>query len=68
MAAQREVLDGIRSTAKREILDAPQDALALSFDDIASMVFDDLEENEGGASATRETLQSIATALRETLA
>ncbi len=67
MPATPDVLKG-RSTARREILDAPQDELALTFDDIASMVLDDLDANDGGATSTRETLQSVATALRETLA
>lgn len=66
MAATPEVLRG-RSSARREVLDAPQDELALIFDDIASMVFDDLDANDGGSGASRETLQSISTAMRESL-
>jgi hypothetical protein len=66
MAANPEVLRG-RSSARRVVLDAPQDDLALTFDDIASMVFDDLDSNDSGSSASRETLQSISSALRETL-
>jgi hypothetical protein len=67
MPGTPEVLQG-RSSARREILDAPQDDLALTFDDVAAMVFDDLDANDGPAPATRETLQSISAALRESLA
>lgn len=68
MPANREVLSGIRSTAAREILDAPQDDLALTFDDVDDLTFDDLAANEGGAPATAETLaSSSSSATRETL-
>ncbi len=67
MPATPEVLKG-RSSARREILAAPVDELALTFEDIASMVLDDLDANDQGATATRETLASLATAMRETLA
>lgn len=68
MPANREVLTGIRSTAEREILDAPQDELALTFDDIATAVFDDLAANEGLTPATRTSLtSSVSSAVREVL-
>lgn len=68
MPANREVLDGIRSTAKRAVLDAPQDALALTLDDLGDLTFDDLASNEGGSPATRETLATTSPATREVLA
>lgn len=68
MPANREVLSSIRTSAKRVILDAPQDELALTFADIASTTFDDLATNEGGSPATRVTLaSSSSSATRETL-
>ena len=66
MAANREVLTAIRSTAEREILDAPQDDLALTFDDLTT--FNALASNEGLTPATRETLASqTSSASREPL-
>src|SRR3990167_10067616 len=50
MPATPEVLQG-RSSARREILDAPTDELALTVDDVATAVFDDLDDNDGGAPA-----------------
>ena len=67
MPATPEVLQG-RSSARREILDAPTDELALTVDDVATAVFDDLDDNDGGAPAARETLASVSAAVRETLA
>lgn len=68
MPANREVLSGIRSTAKRVVLDAPQDELALTFDDAADLTFDDLAANEGPTPATRTSLTSeTSAAVREVL-
>lgn len=66
MPATAEVLQG-RSAARREILDAPQEELALTVDDVADMTFDDLDGNDGPAPAARETL-ATSSATRETLA
>lgn len=67
MPATPEVLQG-RSSARREVIDAPVDELALTFDDLASMVLDDLDANDGPAPAGRTGLATIVTALRETVA
>ena len=66
MPATADVLQG-RSSARREVLDAPQDELALTFDDAADLTFDELDANDGLAPAARESL-ATSTATRETLA
>jgi hypothetical protein len=69
MPANRTPLDPVRSSARREILDAPQDDLALTFEDAASLTFDDLDANDGPTPAARASLASeTSTATAETLA
>ena len=67
MTATRDVLDPVRATSSREILDAPQDDLALTFEDASDLTFDDLDSNDGPTPATRESL-GTSSATRETLA
>jgi len=66
--ATRDVLDPVRSTARREVLDAPQEALALTLADLADLTLDDLDANDGPTPAARTSLASeTSTATAETL-
>ena len=66
MAAQRDILEN-GSSARREILDAPQDDLALTLGDAAALTFGDLDDNDGLATASRDSLVASSAATRETL-
>lgn len=64
MAGRRDVLQG-RSFARRQVLAAPQDELALTVGDLET--FADLEADEDASTATRESVFSSSSASREEL-
>jgi hypothetical protein len=64
---QRDILES-RSTARREVLDAPQDELALTVGDAEELTFGDLEAIETAVTAVRDALAGTSTASRVELA